>query len=332
MKEGWWIITKVENKMVVIPILGMSGVERWMDAMNRKMVEDDVSLRCVWLIIPGFGPPHVNKKIKWLRKNVEIIRRTIPRSWFLWIFIAQFSSVATPFLENMDNYPDVDRTVWMIRSKSPSYIGGFLREEMRSSLVDPRTVEGVLVLLDDVELEENVNVGKLLRMVRMEDLDVISPVLSRKSASCHWFMHHQYVRNKPVFRRTNFVELFLYVFSPRGYQKWYSLLQPFTVYLWGVDMVMYHQKFRMGIFESMSIIHHFSSKAENNPHYGKMGSELSRYTKVFPEHIAFQFQTLWVCAQPFLKHHPNQSLPHLHSSILKRRFPIDSPPPSSLPF
>lgn len=259
----------------------------------QQILDDDIGNRGVWLILPGFGEPQLPKKIAWLWANVEKIRNTLPPSWFLFVFIAQYSEKASFFLDPLSAYPVLPRVLWCIRQHTPSFLGTFLREQMKPSLLHPN-IAAVLVLLDDVELEDSLCVRSLLQWMEVEDLHTISPILSRKSTSCHWFMHSQFKTPLQAFRRTNFVEMFFQLFTVHGYQKWWTMLQPFTKYLWGVDMAMHHQGFRIGILETMSVIHHISSKDKNNPTYTKMQQECTKFTNVFKQHIAFQFENLWI--------------------------------------
>ena len=285
----------------------------------------EMCARGIWVIIPGLGEPEIARKMGWVWSNVSRIRATIPREWYLFIMIAQYSEAVSTHIDPLHRYPRLRRVIWCTRHHRPSYLGSFLREEMRPEWIHPR-IMGVLVLLDDVEIEASFDLSRLMARMEMEDLHTISPCLSRASVSCHWFMHTQFPVPRKTFRRTNFVELFCQLFTVHGYTRWHRLLLPFTTYLWGVDMAMHHQGFRMGILETMRVIHHLSSQDTTrvSPVYRKMQEECARYTRVYKNHIAYKFKNLWIVQ------HPSRSpLPVLRidESRINPRYGIRDPPP-----
>ena len=318
-----WKIRDPEHKVEVdMDTQGVGGGGKVI-ASVQSMLDAEFCTRGLWVIVPGLGEPDLGKKMGWVWSNVSRIRATTPQEWYLFVWIAQYSDSVSVYVDPLTSYPKLHRVIWCIRHHRPSYLGTFLREEMRPEWMHPRII-GVLIMLDDVEMEPSVDIFRLFLRMEMEDLHTISPYLSRKSVSCHWFMHHQFQLSRQTFRRTNFVELFCQLFSVQGYTRWYRMLLPFTTYLWGVDMAMHHQGFRMGILETMSVIHHLSSQNPTSvsPAYRKMQDECARYTRVYKEHIAYKFKNLWI-----LQQHP----PRLHAeeNRINPHYGIKDPPPSA---
>lgn len=242
----------------------------------------------VAVIIPGFGEPYIDKKWSWLVNNMGYITRAFSS---VCVFVSVYSPSAYHFFSD-DTLPYDPHTTWCVR-KGPSLLGRFFREDMTPSLIQRLDPSCVVALLDDVEILSSTRLDLLYSTLIWEDLHMISPTLDRRSVSCHKFMFSLW-KDRPTTRHTNFIELFLYMFSPRGYTLWHSLLEPWSDFLWGIDMILSRHQMRLGIRDDMRILHHICSKQEKSPHYAKMQKELARYTKKY-DHIGFKFKNTWVC-------------------------------------
>lgn len=251
------------------------------------------------LIIPGFGLPALDQKFRWLHHNVSQIRRTLPEVWPLHIVVSCYSREADDGF-SVAVLPRFPRTVWFVR-QAADLIGSFLRNHLNPDVlwgIPPLQTEGhrpVFLLLDDVEIRSPLDASLLFRRMLLEDLHILSPTLDRRSVSGHKFMFRLWPKTSPpVLRRTNYAELFFYIMTLEGYRRWHALLLPQSRFLWGIDLVLFPNRFRIGIDESVCIRHYFSSKLDRSPHYRAMQEELRKYTRLFPDHIAFRFKNLCV--------------------------------------
>lgn len=251
------------------------------------------------LIIPGFGLPALEQKFRWLYQNVSHIRGTLPDAWPLHILVSCYSREADDGFR-ATVLPRLPCTVWLVR-QAPDLIGSFFRNHLSPDILwgtPPMQTDGhrpVFLLLDDVEIRPPFDASKLFRRMLLEDLHILSPSLDRRSVSGHKFMFRLWPHaSPPVFRRTNYAELFLYVMTQEGYRRWHALLLPQNRFLWGIDLILSPNHFRIAIDESVCVRHYFSSKLDRSPHYRAMQEELRKYTRLFPNHIAFRFKNLCV--------------------------------------
>ena len=151
-------------------------------------------------------------------------------------------------------------------------------------------MDGVVLLLDDVELLPSFSIVTLFETLQYHNLDVLSPTLHSTSASAHRFMMQKGDDKKNRLRLTNFAELFCLAFSIQGYEIYHSLIPSFTKYMWGIDMIMYpYGNMKIGILSGMYVRHYFSSKLEHSPEYKRMEAELRTLSKMYPNNLKFKF-------------------------------------------
>lgn len=256
-----------------------------------------------WLIIPGFGLPEIEKKTRWLHINVARIRSTIPDTWHLLIFVSSYSPQAAHMFRSA-LLPRFPSTWWFVRFQE-SLLGEFFLSSMRPEMildplaqapgVSPGLTDGpVMILLDDVELMDGFHTNRMYDTLLVHDLHLISPIIDRSSVSGHKFMFRLWPQRERVFRRTNYAEMFFYMMTVNGYRKWHGALHPQTVYMWGIDMILFPRGVRIGIDETFSIRHHICSKLTGSPHYRRMQAELRMYSSRNPDNIKFRFRNLWI--------------------------------------
>lgn len=237
------------------------------------------------VIVPGFGPPRVEDKIGWLIRNMGAIRHGVDGS--IQVFVFPYSEDAHRALLALDTIPH-NTDVW-VRAWEKGMLGRFLFSTALPQHFS-RNVRHVILMLDDVEILGNPVRGMVGRL-EWEGVDVISPNISTDSVSCHKFMFPLFVPG--VFRRSNYAELFMYVMTRRGYEKWFGLLHDWTLYLWGIDMAMHPAGITIGILEGAVVRHHIiSDRSEGSSVHAAMQQEMRRYAKTHPS-IAFRFENLW---------------------------------------
>lgn len=238
------------------------------------------------VIIPGFGPPRLEDKIRWLIRNMDAIRRGV--DGIIQVFVFPYAEDAHRRLVATVSVPR-GTELW-VRPWEKGMLGRFL---FRNAVPDnmSRTIRHVIVLLDDVEILGD-PVRDLVCRLDWEGIDVVSPNITTDSVSCHKFMFPLFTPG--VFRRTNYAELFMYVMTRRGYEKWFGLLHDWTLYLWGIDMAMHPAGITIGILEGTAIRHHIiSDRSENSPVHAAMQQEMRRYARTHPS-ISFKFENVWI--------------------------------------
>ena len=114
----------------------------------------------------------------------------------------------------------------------------------------------MVVFLDDIEVNNRFSLTKFIETKNKLSADILSPSLSFDSLYSHEFMKCQYTN---VIRTVTVVELFLYLMTPKTWEKYYNLfLSPDTHWTWGIDFALYYTgEFKCCIDDSTPIKHYF---------------------------------------------------------------------------
>lgn len=201
------------------------------------------------IIIPGFGGSieHRELKKKLISKNLEILRNTY--NGLIDVYIFCYDNQGTKL-----NIKDVN-----IKEICESgIIGQFIYKYIKQSLVEK--YDNLIILLDDIELNNNTNVNKLIELQNKYNADILSPSLTRDSEYSHEFML-QDGNNK--IRDVNFIELFFYFFNKNSFLKWLGLLDDKSAWLWGIDQSLYFNKFKLLLIDSIPMKHYLRGAATN---------------------------------------------------------------------
>lgn len=223
------------------------------------------------VVIPGFGEPDFMCKMDILVKNMIRIRNTYHGEMRVLIFLYSISKKKIL----------MDR-LWFLGSDiiihdEKGRLGYFLYKYVKPSALRRAGITDVLIILDDVSLPSDININTLLHLRDRYDIDVLSPSISIDSyGGCHSFMTTEGFNS---LRITNFIELFCYVMTIQAYEKYYSLFNKETIYMWGIDIAMYSMlKLRMAIYDPCSVRHFFSNSWTDPKMMKEVKKEL-HYTK-----------------------------------------------------
>ena len=264
---------------------------RWLMVLllkhKRMRARADKLLVCV----PGMGgPSHLLEKMSSLERNLAVVHAQIQADWFIRFYDT----------EGWELYLSVYKRKWEAAYPNASIFAFFrpgqLAEFLRDDFHRIPLSDGVLFLLDDVELLRPFSIEVLVSTLKAFDLHVVSPLMSSDSHA-HCFMKR--VPQAPASRRNymtrlvNFVEFFCVYFSKEGWEKYRQLIPPDNQYLWGIDLLMYpYGELKMGMVDVMFVKHHFSAKSGRSHQIKNMTEELKRITQSHPRHLAFRWKTL----------------------------------------
>ncbi len=206
------------------------------------------------IVIPGFGPGHIEEKRNFLRNNIKIIRNTFDGEIQLIIF--NYSDKAENF-----SYPYVN----VYEKMTKGVVCQFMYKYITPKFVDKYNFDYVLFLLDDIELPQNFNINEVIYNYNEHQLDIISPCLTTDSQISHDIM---VTKNKKDYNNkiliTNFLEFFCYFMSKNNYKKYYELLNKKCAWLWGIDYLVYHHlKFKLGLLNDCKMKHHYKGESYN---------------------------------------------------------------------
>ncbi|NDB85092.1 MAG: hypothetical protein EB127_20680, partial [Alphaproteobacteria bacterium] len=215
------------------------------------------------LVIPGFGSPKVDLKKMILKKNIEQINTTFTGCIDIKVF-------------NYDETPcGIDCNETFVKG----YPGQFLYRYITPSLVSK--YDYVIILLDDIELQSNFNLDRILYNYRYYGCELMSPALTSNSEYSHRWMLQE-INNADKIRQVTAIELFCYIMSSSAYEKYYTLLNEQSAWLWGID---YHVNNMLSCYIINCVtMHHHIKGASYSPDkpcaYSEMNDNNERFKNI----------------------------------------------------
>ena len=241
----------------------------------------------LFVIVPGFGAPHIEKKREILKSNLAILRA---HPWTsLEVVVCSYDST--------ESTEDSTESIRWIHEKG--VVGDFIRRHAKP------TTDYVMILLDDVELQPDVNFTLLLAFQRQFQFDILSPTLTRKSK-----YQFEYMRTNPFepydIKVTACCECFCLFFPAASYRRYYALLSPENPWLWGLDMMLWKVfGFKIGMLNHMTMHHHYKGESYAahlpNPADGYL-YEIKKYRVNNDDLVNQPAEHYWITKNPLLLH------------------------------
>jgi hypothetical protein len=220
--------------------------------------------------IPGIGDKHFKEKKVFLRKNINIIKKTY--SGHVDFLLFNYSNNDFNDFNDFENFNVI---------KESGVIGQFIFRNLNPEFL--KEYDYIILMLDDIELSDNFNIDEMIKLYNDNNLDILSPSLTKDSK----YSHHGFMLEKDIFkgklRIVNFCEYFLYLMNIKSYNNYFNLFDEKTYWLWGIDMCLYNQGFRMGIINDYKIKHYYISESykKNLPNpYIEMYDKERKYGKI----------------------------------------------------
>lgn len=209
------------------------------------------------LTIPGIGDNHFEEKKNFLRKNIGIIKNTFSGEIDFLFF--NYSNNDFSDFENLENIKII---------KESGIIGQFIFNKLKPDGL--KDYDYIILMIDDIELSENINIDEMIKIYNDNHLDILSPSLTIDSKFSHKGFMLENDNFKDKIRITNFCEYFFYLMDFNSYEKYWNLFDEKTYWLWGIDLCLDKQGFKMGIINDYKIKHYYISESYNknlpNPH------------------------------------------------------------------
>jgi hypothetical protein len=207
----------------------------------------------LYVIVPGFGGPHVPEKVAILRKNVAILR-SFPWSE-LRITVCVYDARAI-----LDIPPSLREDPTLHFIVQPGIVGQFLHAHATPE--QTAAYDFVMLLLDDIELQQDVCFETLLRYHATFNMDIYSPSLTHDS--CYQFEYMLAKTNVPYVQLcvTPACEAFCYFMPQTSYVRYYTHLEPHhNPWLWGLDMCLWKSLgMRCALLNRMTMKHHYKNE------------------------------------------------------------------------
>lgn len=244
--------------------------------------------RTVHVVIPGWGPSHLDEKRRILKHNLELLDST-RGTWQLKVTIFCYGD--EPVL--------VDRCVPKHIACQVIYtegiVGDFIYRFVKPDTFFDASTQYVLLHMDDAELDmDTYHLARAIEVLKASSLDILSPAMTPASkltsdSKRYWknrvlpaAVERARVRqeerkrddeaadNKPieVVRHMHQMEYYSYLMSINTYEIYYSLFSADTHWMFGIDLILHDEGLRPGIWDNAMFTHHFAgdSYALNKQH------------------------------------------------------------------
>jgi hypothetical protein len=224
------------------------------------------SMPSLFVIIPGYGKPYEDTKKEVLLSNINRIKETFQGK--LHVRVCAY--------DNAECLPESDELEVV---REPGLPGDFLKKQAHpDALVD---YDYVLILFDDILLQQNVDITKMMEWKAYFNLDIISPTLTHDSQHVYKYMlsavtyHH--MRIGPC------CELFCYLLDKDAYRRYYEHIDPDNnPWMWGLDLILHrHLGMKVGLLDHMNMTHLFQATSYVNH---KSRSPVSGYAHVLKKY------------------------------------------------
>ena len=194
----------------------------------------------ILVVVPGIGQPNFIKKIEILKNN-----------------LSYFNGIECDVC--VFNYSENDKIPQYIVNEfdlnvvsEKGIVGDFLIRHITPEFAKKYT--HVIISLDDAEIQEGFSIEDALNFYNENDLDILSLSYTHDSKTPWEIMLSHY---NSVGRITTFAELMFYIMDSNRYTKYYEYIFFENPWMWGVDFLLHHMGFKLGIIDTMSIKHYF---------------------------------------------------------------------------
>lgn len=218
------------------------------------------------VVIPGFGRPELDIKIRILRENMKKLKSSTSFSSISYHIFQYDTEFEMPV--DIVNDPMVTITV------EEGILGQFLHKYSTPNYV--YQYDFILILLDDVEIID-VSWNELIMMKKLVDYDVASCCLKEGIMSFWDFTRH--LPNKNVWiREQSICELFCYFMDAHTYEKYYEFIDYDNPWMWGMDMIMKSKmNLNCAVFNNFVSNHYIRGGHTNVNASRDMNNYLSKY-------------------------------------------------------
>lgn len=230
------------------------------------------------MIIPGFGRPHSEEKIAWLRDRLELLAQqqkkyhhdtSLQFEYEVWLFVYDNTEIPDAlYNHNPYNYtPQAEPNSSLNRNSNsrlkvvrhPGVLSEFLLQHCHPETIREQQFTHVVVTVDDMAWV-NVDVVELKYYYDRFKLDIIQPAMAHGGLTSHTRMlvDTTLLETSPsiIGRIVNGMEWFCYFFDVDRYAVWYKMHDVENRWTWGIDLVLYPQlQMKLGILDIQQVNH-----------------------------------------------------------------------------
>ena len=206
----------------------------------------------LFVIIPGFGGPHYEKKIQILQNNISILQSS---DWSqLDIRVCVYDEAIMSYVPmELINHPNI---TWIHKR---GIVGQFIHEFATPELVS--LYDYILIILDDIELYPSVDFKKIVATDKILKMDIYSPCMTLDSKFQFKYMLH-IPDQPPSIKITPACEAFCYFMRSDVYPSYWKHIDPQrNPWIWGLDMCLLKcLGLRACIFNHMEMKHWYKNE------------------------------------------------------------------------
>lgn len=204
----------------------------------------------LFVLVPGFGAPHLDKKFDILQTNLNIIQKG---NWSkLRIRVCCYDqNVISAIPQSLLLHSNIE---WVFKK---GIVGQFIHEFASPSCVN---ADYVLVILDDIELQSSIDWSKIFKIHKRFKFDIYAPCLTRDSE--HHYKYMLQDENPYTLKIPSACEMFCYFMPFASYQKYYSTIDPQdNPWLWGEDLcIIRYNNLRVALLNQMTVRHYYKKE------------------------------------------------------------------------
>lgn len=220
----------------------------------------------LFVLIPGFGSPHLEHKLQILKNNVAALNDLLA--------LGVFERIALTICVYEPGFCLPELTEWMSPRTAlqviyePGIVGQFMHRHADPEGLNILRMSHCLVLLDDVELTHSPTAPfPWLKMINDYDrlhLNLLSPTMTHDSKCLFpYLLQRNAVADRVAI--TSAAEMFCYYMDAATWSRYYAELSPEHPWLWGIDLVLTkHLGFRVGLAHYATFRHHYQTVPTDN--------------------------------------------------------------------
>jgi hypothetical protein len=211
------------------------------------------------------GYPNYEEKIQFLKHNLEYIYNNIKQP---------FDIILNIYETNTSNIEKLTTTIKQYAFIKNTYIHikkGILTQVF---LTNPHNkyinnYSYILFVLDDVKIQK-LDINTMIKVKESYNLDIISPKVLNAT--------HNYMYNYNTILKTNFLEVFILLMTPKNMQKFFSLHNTENKWMWGVDLLFSYFNVSVGINNQQVAKHMLPSNSKTHDALTNMNTYLHTHT------------------------------------------------------
>jgi hypothetical protein len=220
------------------------------------------------VVIPGFGKPELDLKIKILKENLKRLKSSSETT---------FSSIRFHIFQydmEFDMPLDIVNDPMVTITKEVGILGQFLNKHVTPSYVNQ--YDYILILLDDVEIID-VSWSELIMMKKLLKYNITSCCLQEGVMSFWSFTKHLSDKNIWI-REQSMCELFCYLMDSNTYEKYYQFIDYDNPWMWGMDMIIESKmNLNCAVFNKFIANHYIRGGHTNSDASHDMKKYLTKY-------------------------------------------------------